>query len=71
MEARAEVAGAQIPQGGAVLIAPWVLHRHRTLWDDPDRFDPDRFLADAARAARLAYLPFGGGPRVCIGAASP
>jgi cytochrome P450 len=51
-----------------VLIAPWVLHRHRRLWDQPERFDPSRFLPDAPPPERCAYLPFGMGPRVCIGA---
>ena len=63
-----EVAGTHIPAGGMVLIAPWVLHRHRSLWESPNRFDPDRFLAErSVGRPRLAYLPFGGGPRVCIG----
>jgi cytochrome P450 len=63
-----EVAGTHIPAGGMVLIAPWVLHRHRSLWENPNRFDPDRFLAErSVGRPRLAYLPFGGGPRVCIG----
>jgi cytochrome P450 len=53
-----------------VVISPYVLHRHRLLWRDPDLFDPSRFLPGAARAIeRYAYLPFGVGPRVCIGAA--
>ncbi|GEP03462.1 cytochrome P450 [Methylobacterium oxalidis] len=58
----------KIPRGSLVMVAPYVLHRHRTLWDDPDAFVPDRFHG-AARAAipRFAYLPFGAGPRVCIG----
>jgi cytochrome P450 len=64
------VAGFRIPKGSLVMIAPWVLHRHRLLWQAPDAFDPSRFLP-AARSAidRFAYLPFGAGPRVCIGAA--
>jgi cytochrome P450 len=63
-----EVAGTRIPAGGMVLLAPWILHRHRSLWEDPDRFDPDRFLAErSVGRPRLAYMPFGGGPRVCIG----
>jgi cytochrome P450 len=63
-----EIAGTRIPAGGMVLIAPWVLHRHRSLWEDPNRFDPDRFLAErSVGRPRFAYLPFGGGPRVCIG----
>ncbi len=58
----------KIPQGSTVLVAPWVLHRHRRLWDDPDAFVPDRFLPEnRARIDRFAYLPFGAGPRVCIG----
>jgi cytochrome P450 len=63
-----EVAGTRIPAGGMVLISAWILHRHRSLWEDPNRFDPDRFLAErSVGRPRLAYLPFGGGPRVCIG----
>ena len=65
-----EVAGFRIPKGSLVMIAPWVLHRHKRLWRDPDRFDPSRFLPGAREAIdRFAYLPFGAGPRVCIGAA--
>ena len=46
------------------------MHRHRHLWERPDAFDPERFRADrAAQRHRFAYLPFGGGPRICIGAA--
>ncbi|HUZ12533.1 MAG TPA: cytochrome P450 [Caulobacteraceae bacterium] len=63
-----EIAGQKIKAGSTILISPWVLHRHRTLWDRPERFDPDRFGAEpAASRPRFAYLPFGGGPRVCIG----
>jgi cytochrome P450 len=57
-----------IPAGTAVMISPWVLHRHRRLWRDPALFDPARFLPDAPAVDRYAYLPFGAGPRVCIGA---
>jgi cytochrome P450 len=64
------LAGRQVPKGSAVLIAPWVLHRHRRLWRDPGRFDPERFSAEqSATRARFSYLPFGGGRRICIGAA--
>jgi cytochrome P450 len=50
-----------------VMIAPFVLHRHARLWRDPHAFDPARFL-DGEPPPRFAYLPFGAGPRVCIGA---
>jgi len=50
-----------------LMIAPWVLGRHRRLWRDPDAFDPTRFLADAPAIPRFAYMPFGAGPRVCVG----
>ncbi len=60
--------GIPIPKRAVVLIAPWVLHRHRRLWDQPERFDPTRFLPGAPPPERCAYLPFGMGPRVCIGA---
>jgi cytochrome P450 len=64
------LAGQRIPEGSAVLISPWVLHRHRRLWRDPGRFDPERFSPDEVAArARFSYLPFGGGRRICIGAA--
>jgi cytochrome P450 len=49
-----------------VIVSPYVVHRHRLLWADPDIFDPDRFLTGTAN--RQAYLPFGVGPRFCIGA---
>jgi cytochrome P450 len=51
-----------------IVISPYVLHRHRRLWSEPDAFDPTRFLPDArGRIPRFAYLPFGIGPRTCIG----
>jgi cytochrome P450 len=58
-----------ITAGTVVTVAPYVLHRHRTLWDEPDAFRPDRFLPEEkGNIDRFAYLPFGAGPRVCIGA---
>jgi cytochrome P450 len=58
-----------IEPGTIVIIAPWVLHRHRLLWDAPNTFDPSRFLPPAReKIDRFAYLPFGAGPRTCIGA---
>jgi len=57
-----------IPRHAIILIAPWVLHRHRRLWTEPDAFDPARFAPDAPAPPRFAYLPFGAGPRICVGA---
>src|SRR5205814_7387119 len=62
------VGGVPITPGTLVMITPWVLHRHRRLWRDPDAFDPSRFLPGAPPIDRFAYLPFGAGPRVCVGA---
>lgn len=54
--------------GTTILISPWVLHRHTLLWSDPDRFEPERFLPGRRELIpRYAYLPFGAGPRVCLG----
>jgi cytochrome P450 len=64
-----EVCGVRIPKGATVSIVPWVLHRHSKLWDHPEQFDPERFSPDRSGGrSRFAYLPFGIGPRVCIGA---
>jgi cytochrome P450 len=63
------IGDVHIPAGSMVVIAPYVLHRHRRLWDRPDVFRPERFLPEErGRIDRFAYLPFGAGPRVCIGA---
>jgi unspecific monooxygenase len=51
-----------------ILIAPWLLHRHEKLWQNPTAFIPQRFLPPAPPPDRFAYLPFGVGARVCIGA---
>jgi cytochrome P450 len=65
-----EVCGRPVAPGTVMVISPWVLHRHRKLWDAPDRFEPERFLdGRSAGRSRFAYLPFGAGQRVCIGAA--
>lgn len=62
------LAGQDIKRGTMVVIAPYILHRHRALWEKPNSFDPHRFLGRAReRIDRYAYLPFGAGPRVCIG----
>ena len=63
-----EVAGIPIKKHDVILIAPWLLHRHEKLWRDPNAFIPQRFLAPAPPPDRFAYLPFGVGARVCIGA---
>jgi cytochrome P450 len=60
----------ELKKGTSVLIVPWLLHRHRKLWDRPDEFRPERFLPDQVAARpRFAYIPFGAGPHICIGAA--
>ena len=59
--------GVEIGKGAIVQTAPWVLHRHRRLWDRPDEFYPGRFLPDAPAPERYSYIPFGIGPRQCIG----
>jgi cytochrome P450 len=64
--AHTEIGGVQVRRGTVVLISPWVLHRSAASFDDPAEFRPDRWLDPALRRSN-AYLPFGGGPRVCIG----
>ena len=61
--------GLKIPKRAAVLMMPWTVHRHRKLWDQPDAFMPERFHPENRdKIDRYQYLPFGAGPRVCIGA---
>jgi cytochrome P450 len=60
-------AGVEIGKGDIIMIAPWLLHRHEKLWDQPNAFIPKRFMSTEA-PDRFAYLPFGAGPRVCVGA---
>jgi cytochrome P450 len=62
------VAGLPVRKHDVILIAPWLLHRHEKLWRDPNAFIPQRFVPPAAPPDRFAYLPFGAGARVCIGA---
>jgi cytochrome P450 len=63
-----EILGVRVPAGAVIVVSPYVLHRRRGLWEDPDAFDPSRFLGERReRIDRFAYLPFGAGPRVCIG----
>jgi len=59
----------EIRRGTQVLVMPWTVHRHRKLWDDPEAFRPSRFYPENRdKIGRFQYLPFGAGPRVCIGA---
>lgn len=63
------VCGRTMPRNAIVTIAPWIIHRHRKLWDDPDRFDPERFAPENARGrSRYVYIPFSIGPHICTGA---
>ncbi|WP_329087261.1 cytochrome P450 [Streptosporangium sp. NBC_01469] len=63
-----EVGGYRVPAGADVLISPYTLHRHPAYWREPDRFRPERFAPEAsADRPRYAYIPFGAGPRFCVG----
>ena len=60
--------GYHLPPGADVLVSPWVTHRDPRVWEQPERFNPDRFTPEKEKQRhRYAYLPFGGGPRACIG----
>jgi cytochrome P450 len=63
-----QLGGFDVPAGATVLLSPYYTHRHPQLWEDPERFDPDRWTREreAARHGH-AYHPFAGGPRICIG----
>lgn len=62
------LAGEEVPDGTRIIIPVYALHRHRKYWTNPDSFDPDRFAPDMAKPNRYIYLPFGAGPRICLGA---
>jgi unspecific monooxygenase len=62
------IAGFAVAKHDVILIAPWLLHRHEKLWRDPDAFMPSRFMPGTQPPDRFAYLPFGVGARVCVGA---
>ncbi len=63
-----EIAGQAIPKKAILFMSIYALHRHPDLWENPDQFDPDRFAPDLAKErSRWHYLPFGAGPRMCIG----
>lgn len=59
--------GREVRRGDTIILPIYALHRHHALWKAPDAFDPSRF-ADPKAVPRYAYLPFGDGPRICIGA---
>lgn len=65
---RDQIGDVTVAAGTRVIIAPWVLHRHRKLWPEPEMFVPERFSGqNRGRIPRFAYLPFGAGPRICVG----
>lgn len=63
----AELGGYRVPEDSLVVLPSWVVHRDDRWWDDPETFRPDRFLGGDADRPELAYFPFGGGQRQCIG----
>jgi cytochrome P450 len=63
-----EIGGYLIPKGSRVFISPYAMHRLPQYFPDPEQFDPERWLPEREAALpKYAYIPFGGGPRVCIG----
>ena len=67
-----ELAGVKVAAGSLLIVSPWLVHRHESLWVDPEQFRPERFLDEAGQRRRdlvagAGYLPFGAGPRLCIG----
>jgi cytochrome P450 len=68
--AETELGGHAIEVGTSIVIPIYAIHRHRARWQDPDMFDPARFAPDReAKLSRYQYMPFGAGPRICIGMA--
>ena len=60
--------GARIPKGSVLMFSPFAMHRHSALWDEPGRFEPERFADQAERGwPQFKYFPFGGGPHTCVG----
>jgi cytochrome P450 len=65
-----KIRGRTVPKGSILMVVPWLIHRHKRIWDKPDHFIPERFLpGNAANRPKGAYVPFSIGPRICAGAA--
>jgi cytochrome P450 len=63
-----EIMGYRVSKGSNLLLSQWLAHHHPAFWDNPNCFEPERFLAErSAGRPRYAFFPFGGGPRMCIG----
>ena len=64
-----DMCGVPVKKGELIVVYPWLVHRHRILWDNPDAFDIERFAEpNRGKIHRFQYLPFGAGPRICVGA---
>lgn len=62
-----QIRNREVRPGTVLLVSPWLMHRHRKLWDAPNHFVPERFLPKVPRPDKFTYLPFSVGPRVCLG----
>ena len=63
-----EIDGYHVPQGWVVLLSPYTLHRREDFFPEPEKFDPERFTPEREKQLpRYVYLPFGAGPRICLG----
>ena len=60
-----EILGFRIPARALIILSPYTLHRHAQFWQSPEEFNPDRFISE--NQTRYSYIPFGGGPHLCIG----
>ncbi|KAH7938534.1 hypothetical protein HPB49_024979 [Dermacentor silvarum] len=64
----ARIQGKFIPAGVSVMVTPWLIHHDFEIWPEPEKFLPDRFAAENSESRQNGtYMPFGLGPRVCIG----
>jgi len=61
--------GVHVPAKSNLLIVPWLIHRHKKYWENPDHFIPERFMPEAKKPIKFTYIPFSAGPRVCPGKA--